>query len=186
VGSIAVCTCTTPPLTWVLNTLCALPPCLSLQFLGKTEELMAALDEALPACGVPRRAFVLLGASTTRPREVYEVLLPAEAVGSLPERPAAAGSDAADDLQPLRELQQQQAAAEAPSASPLPAPFGGRPKLSRQERLCLLALRQLVVAGAELPEGTAHRGGCLPSSLLLPIRRDPPASRNATNSCRLH
>lgn len=35
---------------------------------------------------------------------------------------------------------------------------GGRPRPSRQQRLCQLAVRQLVAAGAELPEGTAHMG----------------------------
>lgn len=133
-----------------------------LKFLGKAEELMAAIDAALRSCGVPRRAFVLLGSSTSRPREVYELLLPPSAVTPPPPAPAdatAAAEAAAQHLQ-LNQAQQQLAtAAGSGEVAAPPSAAGGRPKLSRSDRLCLLAMRQLVVAGGELPEGTAHTGG---------------------------
>ena len=105
--------------------------------------------------GVPRRAFLLLGASTAKPREAYEILLPQPTeealVGAGPADAAAAAAAAA-----AQHGAHPEAAAQA-AAAPLPP---GRPRVPRQHRLCQLAVRQLVVAGAELPEGTAHTGGC--------------------------
>lgn len=123
--------------------------------MARCEELLASIDAALAACGVPPRAFVLLGASTAKPREVYEVLLPqpAAAPAAAPaagEGCAAAAADggAAAVAEASSASQQQQAVA---------AP--GRARPTRQQRLCQLAVRQLVVASADLPEGSAHTGG---------------------------
>lgn len=126
-------------------------PTTHLQFLCKAEELLASIDAALVACGVPRRAFLLLGSSSAKPREVFEVLLPQPAV---PQGPAAAVAAVAGGPP----YQQPCAAGQELSPAPQAASRAVRP--SRQQRLCQLAVRHLVVGAAELPEGTAHTGGC--------------------------
>lgn len=112
---------------------------------------MASIDAAVQAFGVPRRVFMLLGSSTAKPREAYEVVMPTGSVGPLTSAqqaqhapaPSAAGPGRSGHAAPHSGQQQQ------PSS---------RPRASRQERLCQLVLRQLVVGVAELPEGTAHTG----------------------------
>lgn len=134
--------------------MCTSNPRALVQFLEKTEEALASIDAALLAFGVPRRAFLLLGSSTAKPREAYEVVMPPGSVGPPPPArqaqhalPAAAAGVGACEPAAHSSAQQQQQ--QQPYA---------RPRASRQERLCQLALRQLVVGMAELPEGTAHTG----------------------------
>ncbi|KAL4434274.1 hypothetical protein ABPG75_000715 [Micractinium tetrahymenae] len=122
-----------------------------IKFLSKAEEAMASIDAALEAVGVPRRAFLLLGSSTAKPREAYEVVMPPASVGpAWPPPQQAQQAPAADAIE---------GAEQAAPSNTHPAPCG-RQRPSRQERLCQLALRQLVVGMAELPEGTAHTVPC--------------------------
>lgn len=116
---------------------------------------MASIDAALAACGVPRRALLMLGASSTKPREVFEVLLPHSAPATAPQGTAAVAAAAAAS----GVASQQQCAAAHEAAHQAQAASRARP--SRQQRLCQLVVRHLVVGAAELPEGTAHTGGVL-------------------------
>ena len=53
------------------------PSCL--QFLQRCEALLDSITPELFSAAGPTRCFILLGVSTSRPREAYEVLLPAAA-----------------------------------------------------------------------------------------------------------
>ncbi|PRW58844.1 MAD2L1-binding isoform X2 [Chlorella sorokiniana] len=139
-----------------------------LKFLCKAEELLASIDAALAACGVPRRAFLLLGASSTKPREVFEVLLPQPAAAT-PHGPTAAAAGGPGH-------QQQGAAVHEAAPTPQAA---SRARPSRQQRLCQLAVRQLVVGGAELPEGTAHT---VPCKLFVLLEGPPVAAAGAADT----
>ena len=124
----------------------------------KTEEALAALDGALASLGAPRRCLLLLGSSSSKPREVYEVLLPPASVGRTPASEAAAAAAAAAGVAAGLCSATQQPEAEPAAGPAAPPQQGVRPRLSRLERLCNHALRQLVMASTELPEGNAHLG----------------------------
>lgn len=131
----------------------ALGACCAVQLLGQAEGAMASIDAALQAFGVPRRAFLLLGSSTAKPREAYEVLMPPSTVGLLPPAQQAQHAQHSEQAAPGSAQQQQPC---------------DRPRPTRQARLCQLALRQVVVGMAELPEGTAHTGEACGGSRVPP------------------
>ncbi len=55
-----------------------------MQFMQRAETLLDSIVPALFATDQPTRCYILLGASTAKPREAYEIVLPAATPGQVP------------------------------------------------------------------------------------------------------